>query len=74
MANGLALEGPSVGLYVPLLEFNRFGQRISSVCGGFLAMRFVGRHLLVALRYGPLDPVLDLRSVLPYPLFPFLSF
>ena len=21
-ANGLALEGPSVGLYVPLLEFN----------------------------------------------------
>ena len=22
-ANGLALEGPSVGLYVPLLEFNR---------------------------------------------------
>ena len=23
-ANGLALEGPSVGLYVPLLEFNQF--------------------------------------------------
>jgi hypothetical protein len=23
-ANGLALEGPSVGLYVPLLEFNHY--------------------------------------------------
>jgi integrase/recombinase XerD len=37
-ANGLALEGPSVGLYVPLLEFNQYLKKVFQHTRSILAI------------------------------------
>ena len=67
-ANGLALEGPSVGLYVPLLEFNlpvadAHAEKLNS-CGLSVEMNFRAslRASYCAKRSAPGCPALCVRT------------